>query len=446
MLKSVLLIVIAVCVAAGPALAADGAPAKEGPSDMEDYESSMNAVAEKYVKLVLSAGEHDDNYVDAYYGPAEWKERAAEYKVALEKIEKDAAKLAARLATMDMSGQDEMLRLRHGFLSGQVKALHTYARILSGEKLSFDEESKGLYDIEAGQYDEGYFLERLEKIEKIVPAGEEALPERLKAYRDGFVIPSDRLEAVFDKAIEEARMRTKKYIELPEGESFTVEYVTGTSWGAYNWYKGNAHSLIQVNTDLPTRIDSPLSLACHEGYPGHHVYNVLLESHLAKGKGWIEYTIYPLYSPQSLLAEGTANYATELTFPGGERLGYEKEALYPMAGLDAGKAEEYATVQKLAKELSKARIVAARRYLNGEATREEAAEYLTKYALLSPERAGKLVDFFDQYRSYIVNYYVGHDLVKEYIESRAGEEGSLKKRWELFRELLSTPRIPSDLR
>ena len=59
-----------------------------------------------------------------------------------------------------------------------------------------------------------------------------------------------------------------QHVELPPGESFTVEYVTGKSWSGYNWYQGNYRSLIQVNTDLPIYIDRALDLACHEGYPG----------------------------------------------------------------------------------------------------------------------------------------------------------------------------------
>ena len=36
----------------------------------------MNVVAESYVKLVLALGQHDAAYVDAYYGPPEWKSEA----------------------------------------------------------------------------------------------------------------------------------------------------------------------------------------------------------------------------------------------------------------------------------------------------------------------------------------------------------------------------------
>ena len=37
-----------------------------------------------------------------------------------------------------------------------------------------------------------------------------------------------------------------------------------------------------MNTDLPIYIDRAIDLACHEGYPGHHVYNVLLEKNLVR--------------------------------------------------------------------------------------------------------------------------------------------------------------------
>ena len=38
----------------------------------------MNAVAERYVQLVLALGQHDRDYVDAFYGPAEWKTQKRE--------------------------------------------------------------------------------------------------------------------------------------------------------------------------------------------------------------------------------------------------------------------------------------------------------------------------------------------------------------------------------
>ena len=86
---------------------------------------------------------------------------------------------------------------------------------------------------------------------------------------------------------------------------------------------------------------------------------------------------------------------------------------------------------------------AARNYLNGTMTREEAAEWLVTYALMSPDRAQQRTRFFDTYRSYVINYNLGQDLVKAYIEKRGGT--SVEKRWEEFKLLISSPRLPSGL-
>src|SRR5690606_38117103 len=125
---------------------------------------------------------------------------------------------------------------------------------------------------------------------------------RLERYTRDFVIPPERLDTVFRAAIAEARRRTAAHVRLPDGEDFQLEYVTDKAWSGYNWYQGQAKSLIQMNTDLPIFIDRAIDLGAHEGYPGHHVYNALLEQSLVRGRGWWEYSVYPLYSPLSLIA------------------------------------------------------------------------------------------------------------------------------------------------
>jgi hypothetical protein len=250
---------------------------------------------------------------------------------------------------------------------------------------------------------------------------------------------------VFRAAIAECRTRTGAHMSLPPGESFTVEYVTGKSWSGYNWYQGSAKSLIQVNTDLPIYIDRALDLACHEGYPGHHVYNLLLEKHLVKERGWIEFTVYPLFSPQSLIAEGTANFGIDVAFPGDEKLRFERDVLYPLAGLDPALAESFGKVQRAMEKLSYAGNHAARRYLDGEIDARQAADWLVRYTLANPARAAQRVRFFDQYRGYVINYNLGKDLVKRHVEALGGTEAEAEKRWRIFLDLLASPRLPSGL-
>ena len=402
--------------------------------------SAMDTMAERYVKLVLALGQHDADYVDAYYGPPEWKADVERRKPALTAIDKDAEQLLGELARLNPTG-DEIARLRHQYVRRQLEALRARVRMLSGAKLSFDEESRALYDAVAPTHPESYFQAIVNELEPLLP-GSGTLIERYDAFRKDFIVAPGRLDAVFDKAIAECRTRTLKHVTLPATESFTVEYVTNKSWSGYNWYQGNFRSLIQVNTDLPIYIDRAVDLACHEGYPGHHVYNVLLEKHLVRDRGWQEYTVYPLFSPQSLIAEGTANYGIDVAFPGSDRLEFERTVLFPLAGLNQARAAEYYKVQTLVERLAYAGNEAARRYLNGEIDRATAAAWLVRYAMMSAPRAEQRVRFMDQYRSYVINYNLGKDLVKQHVEASAGTGD----RWQEFVKLLSSPRLPSGLR
>ena len=413
--------------------------------------SAMDTIAEQYVKLVLALGQHDADYVDAYYGPPEWKKEAAGSSIALDDLGTRAKTLLAGLsgqrgtASQETAPNGEMTELRHHYLERQLSALEARVRMLKGERLSFDDESRALYDAVAPTFPESHFQEILDRLEKRFP-GSGPLVERYETFRRAFVIPRDKLDPVFQRAIQACRERTLRHVTLPADEKFTVEYVTNKSWSGYNWYQGGYRSLIQVNTDLAIYIDRAVDLACHEGYPGHHVYNVLLEKHLVRDRGWVEFSVYPLFSPQSLIAEGTANFGIEVAFPGNDRVQFERTVLFPMAGLDAARAAEYYEVQALVDQLSYAGNEAARRYINKQIDAAQAAGWLERYALMSHDRAMQRVRFFDQYRSYVINYNLGKDLIRRYIESRGGTATAPDKRWAEFERLLSSPRLPSELK
>jgi len=404
----------------------------------------MNAIAERYIKLVLLVGQHDSNFVDAYYGDPAWKPSGA--PVPLAELAAQTATLKQDVAAIVLPEKaDEATRLRHKYLDKQLTAVETRIAMLSGKKLTFDEEAARLYDAEPPHLTEADFTPALKELETLLP-GKGSLFERYSAFREAFVIPAAKVDSVFVAAIEGCRERTAAHIKLPPGETFTVEYVKGKSWSAYNWYKGKFTSVIQVNTDLPITIDRAIDLACHEGYPGHHVYNALLEQHLVNERGWVEFSIYPLFSPQSLIAEGTANFGIDVAFPGELRTAFERDKLYPLAGLEPSTAEKYTAVQKLVARLSYAGNEAARRYLNGEIDRTAAVEYLQRWGMSPKDRAEQRTRFFDEYRSYVINYNFGQDLVREYVEKRGGTADKPQDRWKVFSDLLSSPRLPSGLR
>lgn len=412
-------------------------------------ENNMQEIAEKYVKLVLKVGQYDSDVVDAYHGPEEWKpaKLSEEEKKSFpnDNLVEEAKGLIRGLNLIDDKNLSKLEKMRKNFLFKQLIAVEAKIEMIGGTRFKFDEESKLLYDGVAPHHDENYFVDILSELDKVLP-GKGEIAKRYEVFRAQFKIPTDLLDTVFTTAISEGRRRTLEYIDLPSNENFIVEYVKDKPWSAYNWYKGNNFSVIQVNTDLPVYIDGAVDLACHEGYPGHHVFSALLETNLLKGKNWVEYFVYPLFSPTSLISEGTANYGINVAFPGDERIKFEKEILFPLAGIDPNEADKYYEILHLVEKLGFARNTASRKYYDGEITKEEMKKRLIKYSLLTEQRAEKSVDFLNKYGSYIINYNYGQELCENYIERLGGTDEDPSQRWKLFTELISNPYTPSDLK
>ncbi len=406
-----------------------------------NFVGSIDELAREYLFLELSLGEHDSGHVDAYFGPEDIASAASEAALPLTEIAERASVLKTRLRDHGATPLDTMQLARLKGLLARVKAMKTRIRLNQGQLLPFDEESQQLFGTRAPDYDAAHFEAILAKIEALIP-GDGPLSQRVEAFRSRFVIPAERLSAVFDAAIAECRRRTLEHIDLPDNESFTLEYVNDKPWSGYNWYQGKSQSLIQINTDLPIFISRAVDLGCHEGYPGHHTFNTLLEKNLVDDLGWLEFSLYPLFSPQSLIAEGSGNYGIALAFPEAERVAFEKDVLFPLAGLDAGEADRYYALLALLDRLSYAGNEAARDYLNGEINREQAIDWLTKYSLSARDRAKQRTEFFDAYRSYVINYNLGKDMVRDYIEHGTKDPAA---RWAKFEHMLSTPMLPADI-
>ena len=400
---------------------------------------SIDSIAREYVLLALQLNTHDEGYVDAYYGDRAWRDEAEASPAPMSLINERAEKLlAAADAYVQSEASEEFSRAR--YLQRQISAMLARIEILQGKQLSFDEEALAVYDSRPPRYAEAHFDSVLAEIDALVP-GSGSLTDRVEAFRMEFVIPYDRLDAVLREAMNECRERTAAHIRLPEGERFTIEYVTDKPWSGYNWFKGDAVSLIQINTDSQVRIERAVDLACHEGYPGHHVLSILREKRF-RDDGWVEFSLLPLYAPVAPIAEGSANYGNEVAFPGNQRVAYEREVLFPLAGLDASRADLYYRLLELGSALDFAQNEAARRYLSGEWDTERTVNWLMKYQLKSKQRARQTVRFIDTYRAYVINYNYGQELVRRYIDTQGATHDEV---WEVFQRLLAAPVVPSDL-
>ena len=405
----------------------------------------INPLAEKYVRLALHIGQYDTDFVDAYYGPDSLKpiqpKSAAfpkdSFLLSVKELKIQFEKIAA-------STKNDTIKRRANWMGTQLTAFDRRIKIFSGELASFDEESKELFGAVAPMYKEDFFQSELNQLDSILP-GKGKVAERFQQLANRFIIPKNKLDTVFKAAIAEARKKTLQHFDLPSTEDFKLEYVTDKPWSGYNWYKGRYQSLIQINTDLNIFIDRAIDVGSHESYPGHHVYNMLLEEKLYRQKGWVEISLYPLFSPQSLIAEGSANFGIDLVFPGTEKEQFTRNVLLPLAGLDTSGIGLYFKAAALKGKLNYARNEVARGIVNGSMEEKEVMRWLTVYCLYNEETALKSISFIKKNRSYVINYNYGQELVKNYIESKGGKDANPDKRWELFGWLLSNQVLPEEL-
>lgn len=404
----------------------------------------MNQLADEYVFLILSLGQHDQYYVDSYFGPDSLKQAAENEKLDLETIKKRLIDLR-----QDLSGaytgpetEEELNMLRKKRLLAHVESAIAFTEKISGTPMTFQDEVHRMYDFDYETLDIETITAMIDSVDALMP-GTGSIADRWQKLRNKFKVPLEKIDTLFLTTIESARQKTSAHIPLPQTEEFKVEYVSDQPWSAYNWYKGNYYSLIQVNTDN-FFIDRPIDLAAHEGYPGHHIYQTVMEKSFLKDRYWAEYSIYPLYSPTSFLSEGLAEYGINVAFPGDERYYYERDTLLPLAGLDTTGFDLYKQVSKIVGRLDHAGLYAAAGLMNGNLSEEEAEDFLINYALLSPEKAKQRVEFIQRYGAYIINYTLGYELIADYID-KVNPSGNSQGLWSSYMDILSNPYLPSSL-
>jgi hypothetical protein len=398
----------------------------------------LAGVSLSYARLAVALGERDPDSIDYYYGPADWVTDIRQNPPSLPQIRQTALALADQLRAKPatMAG-GEAKRL---FLLGQLRAIATRVDLLLGAHLTFDQETQQMFGVQVPpRYDQPRLVHIRSQLDSLLP-GPGGLAERYSVFDQKFIVPPDRLSAVMDRALQGCRERTVAHLNLPPGESVALEYVHDKPWSAFSRYQGNFHSLIQINKDFGLTVDQVLQLACHEGYPGHHAYNSLRELQLVRERHLTEFMVQPTFSPQSLASEAAATFAIELAFPEPERTRFERDELFPLAGLDTAKTELYGRVERLVEALHPAEPAIARDYLDGNLEFVRAASALEAQVLMVHSEA--TLKYINEYRSYLTAYTLGRDIVADAVDDPPGLPSAA--RWERFeQEIESTAPLPA---
>jgi hypothetical protein len=400
---------------------------------------SLDATAERYVRLTLALADRDSDSLDSYHGPPQWQAAARARHATLPEIRAEAAALASSLDAPAGAAAD--VEVRRAFLTRQLRAIAARVDLVLGVRPAFAEETRALFDFDVSTEEDRDAAAIRAEIAKLLP-GMGALTPRHAAFERRYLIPPDRLDAVLGRAIEGCRAATRAHIQLPAGEHIVVEYANDFPWSAFTRYEGRAASRVRVNAAMPLTVDRALDLACHEAYPGHHTIDSLLD---AQSTGRVEFLVRPLFSPQSMLHEAAASLAPSLAFPETARIAFERDELFPLAGLDPAGAELHVRVGRLVDRLSRVQAAIARQYLDGALDFPRAAAALERDALMPS--ADALLKFLNQFRSYAATYTLGRDRLQRHLEASA-PPGDNNVRWRVFVDTVSSPAqiLPPDPR
>ena len=380
---------------------------------------AVDREAEAYVRLVLALGDRDPDSLDFYAGPPAWQADARAARTTLPDIKRQATALDDEIARTRSVTPDDAAR--RTFLRGQLRAVGARVDLLTGRHFTFDEEAALLFGVIAGPPAGDATSDPREELARLLP-GDDTVARRYAAFDRRFLIAPESVPAVIARAIDECRRITASRLTLPPGEQVTVAYVHGTPWSAFTRYEGHGRSRVEINADFALTVDRALSLACHEAYPGHHTISLLVEA----AHPYPEFRVQPLFSPQTLRAEGAATFAPELAFSNEERLRIERDRLFPLAGLAAADAELYLRVSSLVDRLRPAQLAIAREYLDGTLEFARAAAALEERALMSFPDA--MLKFFNQFRTYALTYTRGRDNIVADVE-RAPDRWNAYEHW-----------------
>jgi hypothetical protein len=373
--------------------------------DRSTPRSSLDEYALEYAGLVEDLGELDAGSVD--FQIADLRARARIRATSLQAIRDRSRLLASHLRDTYERSPVTGARARH--LAGQLNALAWRSAQLGGEPLTFEQELRRLFALDAGQIgtraDDASIRTR-DELERRLP-GNGPLSHRLADYHRRFIVSRGRLDAVFTAAVEACRSQTLRLMTLPAGERVTIEYVAGQPWSAYSTYRGGYHSLVRVNREAAMTVGQALNLACHEGYPGHHVYNSLRDQRFVHERAWSEMAALPLFSPEGFRAEAAASAAAAIVFQPAERVDVLREKLFPLAGLDPREAEHYVQVDDLVNSLAGETTAIVAQYLAGALSARDAANELQRRALM--EHPGPLLAYLERYRAYALAYTWGRE-------------------------------------
>lgn len=416
-------------------------------------EAQLESAAQDYVRLALALDTINAGEVDSYTGPENLRPAMADSIAA---INAQAQALRAEVATIaapaDSRRQQRLLRR-----IDQLVVITDY--LADPGSLSFAQQAQTLYGLPLAELPEKTRLDErgrveivelpptpeqierdaiLERLRELLP-GTGSLPFRVASFQSRHLVPVNQREQVFTAALDACREATNEHLDLPAGERVEIEWTRDVS-SPWHEYLGNGLSRIQINPLTIGYIGSMIDVACHEGYPGHHLQFLLRDSDPELG-GVVEESVFLLRSPDAVFLEGAADFGVGLAMPSATRLQVERDVLFPLAGLSVEEIASYSEIHQLITALDIATVDTIQEFSDGQLPDAAAIVRLERDAMVASPRA--LLEFVREFGAYAVGYTLAERHIADFIEEAAAARG--EDPWQLLRDLLTEPERVEDV-
>ena len=418
-------------------------------------QTSVARLAEDYIDIALKLDEISRGEVDSYFGsydPGQILEtsldeisiNARDLRTRIDSAREDlgdprleglALKVDHLLRVLDFLADDDLLSFSEelgGFFGIQIDELRPETRLDASGRVVSVERAPTALELTAS--------EATEELDKLLP-GQGSLPFRVSNFQSRFLVPLSQREQLFELALDACEKNTKENWELPLDAGVKINWTREVS-SPWHSYLGEGASEISINPLAMGYIGLMIDVACHEGYPGHHAQHVLLEQNLNDvGDFSPEERLMLLRTQKTAVLEGAADYGIGLAFSQDKRLEFERDLLFPLAGLDTSEIELYLRVHHLVKIANAGVTKTIQAYADEKLPSVAAAVRLENDFLVASPRA--VLEFVDRLGAYAAIYPLSSSTVTEFMDSQAKSKIAY---WDGLQELIiEAEKLPEGL-
>jgi hypothetical protein len=411
------------------AAAPEAAPAAHRPE--------LDALARDYVVIALQMEKVHPDTVSVGTPPPALVARAKRPI----STERAIAKLDDIVAALDKLAPvaDPLVAMRQRSLRAHAASLALQLQPTRLARITTAERVRRIYGFDPVFPPLAQFDPAIDALDKALP-GPGNLADRIDALKKRAQVPTDKIEAVVRTAVAECRRRTVAHLRMPP-ESLIITFPADPLVPGQSSYQGNGKGKMAVSTVVPADVDRLLQLSCHEAYPGHHTNYASMDANLWRKRHWPEGKVGLSFEPQFAVSDAISEYGTGLNFPLEERMRYEREVLYPLAGLTMQDEAAWRAYLSARSSVLGATSTVIRDYLDKRIDASTAKTLAMRYRLMNPRSAEQLIKMVDAFGIDIIASDQGWLAI-----DRAFAGKSVDEQWRLLQRMEEEPMLLGDVR